>query len=298
MKTFAALFISILFFAGFCKGQTNEFAPIGAKWWYDHFYDINYADTSYDIGYVLIESVADTIINGINCIKLTSISVSPQGDVSPFTDPLFVFEDSGRVFCYSYDDSLFHTLYDFTGEDWYAYDFIYGSGDSVLIQVDSVSTIEIDGVFLNHIFPVYEPGSSLSFFSSVGERLGSLGYLFMYSGGDDSYYPFGLRCYEDFEITYSSDESIACDTLIYLNIDNNISETDGISLIVYGDEVIIKNEKNIDGELVIYNQMGGAVLKQKLEKTTILSMQQYSIGTYFITIQTFQNIYSYKILKL
>ncbi len=59
MKTLAALFF-ILFFTGYCKGQTNEFAPIGAKWWY------GYQDF-FTVGYFTIESIGDTLIEGKTC---------------------------------------------------------------------------------------------------------------------------------------------------------------------------------------------------------------------------------------
>ena len=52
----------VIFGCGNMKAQV-EFAPIGAEWHYDY----NNAET---LGYVLIESVSDTIIDGINCRKL------------------------------------------------------------------------------------------------------------------------------------------------------------------------------------------------------------------------------------
>lgn len=44
MKNYTFLIIAI-FFIDRCFSQTNNFAPIGATWYYSDIYDIDYDDT-------------------------------------------------------------------------------------------------------------------------------------------------------------------------------------------------------------------------------------------------------------
>lgn len=59
--------------------QTNNFAPIGATWYYSDIYDIDYDDTLDITGCNKVESIADTNIGGINCRELKFSFVNPTG---------------------------------------------------------------------------------------------------------------------------------------------------------------------------------------------------------------------------
>lgn len=77
---FIGIFLSLLLFTlkqGFT--QTNNFAPLGATWYYSDIYNIDYDYTMYVTGYNKVESIADTNIDGINCRELKFSFVNPTG---------------------------------------------------------------------------------------------------------------------------------------------------------------------------------------------------------------------------
>lgn len=95
---------------------SQEFAPIGATWHYGYN---NFATT----GYVKIESVADTMINDINCRKLITnreiYDYISQSYASNYFGADFIYNDQDKV--YIYRNGMFYTLYDFSadiGETW------------------------------------------------------------------------------------------------------------------------------------------------------------------------------------
>lgn len=60
-----------LFSLQFTFGQTNEFAPVGAKWWYD------FGNTYFNPHeYYYIESIEETIVLDKECRRLESSIVS------------------------------------------------------------------------------------------------------------------------------------------------------------------------------------------------------------------------------
>lgn len=70
MKIQFHLIVLFLVFSVFVQSysQTNEFAPIGATWWYNYEYFSG-------SGYLQLQSVSDTVISGVNCRKITKTLV-------------------------------------------------------------------------------------------------------------------------------------------------------------------------------------------------------------------------------
>jgi len=87
-----------------CMGQTLDWAPVGAKWYFEETYFM-----SADIGYVVIESVKDTVINNRNCKMLVANKyacyIAPPTDVSgcyPYPDTIFyTYESNDTVYFYN-----------------------------------------------------------------------------------------------------------------------------------------------------------------------------------------------------
>lgn len=192
--------------------QSNNFAPIGATWYYSDIYDIDYDDTIYITGYNMVESVADTIIEGIACRKLKFTYIDAEGNLNPYTNYHYLYEDSDKVFCLIEDN--FKLIYDFSGDNWYAHDILYETGDSVLMEVDSVTMELYDGVLLKTIHTRTNFDGNFYYISNkIVEKMGPLCYLFLYSGTDDSHPPSGLRCYNEDAISIQISAAISCDSL-------------------------------------------------------------------------------------
>lgn len=220
-----AILITFLILSITLFSQTNNFAPVGAKWWYDY-------NNSPIEGYTTLEVVGDTLIADKNCRILSSIKYTK--DISEI-DPEINITSNGRYFIYSDSDKVyqyvfgkFYKLYDFNaliGDNW---EVAGVSSDGIcdsteIISIDSISNITINTF---NLFEFYS-NSVLDYYWGFGiqpviERLGSLNFLFpnpenclfdYYKGGP-------LRCYYDVEFGYfQADSALACD-YIHTNISN------------------------------------------------------------------------------
>ncbi len=112
MRTILSFFFAISFIPVF--SQTNNFAPIGATWWYSDIYGIDYDDTLYITGYNKVESMSDATIDGIQCRELEFSFYDASGNLDGEI-LRYVYENNEKV--YFYDEDTFLLVYDFTGED-------------------------------------------------------------------------------------------------------------------------------------------------------------------------------------
>jgi len=172
----------------FCQqGFSQGWAGIGSIWHYTRG-TIN-PDL---ISYLTFESVADDTINGILCKRI--IEIDPYwGDSTIKTHYMYSSNDS----VFFFRDGDFHLLLYFGAVEgdtielgWYK----TGSGDPLLMIVDSTSTIEINGE--TRVIQYVECGDGLviEYADEVIEGIGSTFYMFPTLDGEQ-YGP--LRCYED-----------------------------------------------------------------------------------------------------
>lgn len=220
MKFFAAL--TLIFLSSFSSSQTNEFAQIGTKWWYEYsYFSLN--------GYKTLEAIGDTLIEGKIC-RIIAPTIFAKDLSNPeavldtlYLSNLYIYSDARVV--YNYTLGSFYTLYDFNalvGESW----LVGGvSSDEMCdstgeVRVDSFSNISINGFDLKQIYTSSNPSYYWNFGTRpVRERMGSMNYLFptpedclldFYDGGP-------LRCYYDPEFGYYTvDSLISCDFLLEL----------------------------------------------------------------------------------
>lgn len=204
--------------------QTNNFAPIGAKWWYDDYF--NSCATWPDCGYFTLESVKDTIVAGKQCRVLAEEHF--EIPIASSDHRYVVHEDSGKVYVYWNED--FHTLYDFDAE---AGDTIIVFEDSFegffpmegltydafIYRIDSIGSINISGndLAMQYVSTVYT-GDGCGFFGKIIEQIGSPVLFF---GNPTTFAPeYGsfLRCYED-ESIYYNDYIHECDFLTAVSED-------------------------------------------------------------------------------
>lgn len=126
--------------------QTNDWAPVGAKWVYNYIY----CNTDPYCGYAIFESIGDTTILGKTCRKVRREEVLLDSNdtfwatgSSFYSDSiLFIYEDSGQVNVYDKVNSEFFTLYDFS----------LGAGDSLIIA-DTLTSRGFVGAHCNPAWP-------------------------------------------------------------------------------------------------------------------------------------------------
>lgn len=181
--------------------SAQDFAPIGATWHYTELYAF-----AGNVSYLKIESVKDTVIQGKTCRKFkkySSLACAFNFD--------FAYSEDSVVYFYSPAIDSFQILYDIKAEKDSSWIIIFeaveaGELDTMLIMVDSVSSVTINAVNLKKLHVTYH---SLNFgrldqkySSEIIERIGDVQYLsHLYSllglVACDMNYSAGLRCYQD-----------------------------------------------------------------------------------------------------
>jgi len=183
MKKILTILITILSLQGF----SQEWAEIGAIW--------HYTKRTVNpnlISYTTFESVSDTIIIGISCKHIIQVD-RDYDTASVYSHYMYSLNDS----VYFFRDGDFHLLLDFNAVEgdtielgWYN----TGSGDPLLMIVDSTSTIDINGETRIIQYVYCGDGLVIEYTDKVIEGIGSTD--FMFPTLDGTLYR-SLRCYED-----------------------------------------------------------------------------------------------------
>ncbi len=198
------LFLTLLFWVsvGMKLSAQTEWAPLGAKWYYEFPYNYNNAET-----FITIESIGDTVINGITCKILEQECIR-----EPFINRIYyTYKADDKVWVY--DGTEFRLLYDFTvppqGEFTAYGPHLYGICDSVTnVKVESAGFEEINGISLKYMTVVLsEFGWYFSLYNDdptkISEKFGSYGFMFPQENcAIDVPGPTWLRCYEDSEFGF------------------------------------------------------------------------------------------------
>jgi hypothetical protein len=217
--------LSLLFsLSCFLYGQTIDFAPLGAKWYFS-VSDLSPPPPNGEFPHVIeVESIE--MYHGKLCSKLVNISLETV------PDPLYIYTQNDSVFFYSLLSGQFELLYDFCAEagDTWTIGGLGKSGgyDSLSVWVDSVSTLNMNGIPLKvlHIsFPLlpYEWGYE------IVEGIGNTFFLTpdwgLYEGG-----PKGLRCFSVGDTTFQF-VPYPCDTTILISgVEQITNKTSSISI--------------------------------------------------------------------
>jgi hypothetical protein len=285
------LIISIAL-AAINNNQAQNFAPIGAKWYYTQP-SIN----SSEVTYTWFESIKDTIIMGQSCRKII-------GEVGCSWKADFVFDRNDSVFYYNSVLGEFCLLYNFNanqGDEWvvlHAWDLGNGMVDSSTIIVDSVKVMSVDNVDLKVLYTRHKTsGEDVWFFGGRHiERIGGE-YLFpVYQSCDPI--PGELRCYMDNDI-FLKQGAFECDEIVSSIENKHISEikiypnpTNG-KIWVSG---LINNEKQI--KIEVFNLFGNQLQSKYIDVMENLNfdISSYSDGIYFIKFTNANNMYNHKII--
>lgn len=208
---FLVLSTNLLILLSLGNAQTNDFAPIGATWWYDALSDCGAPDN--ECGYFTLHSFKDTSILEQTCRVLKEEHFGNDAAI-----PIqfhYIYEDSGKV--YFYRDGQFNLLYNFEAiqfdtinvfEDEFNgftpfEDFTY---EYFKYIIDSIAFVTIDGYELKTQFPkeINESNAWSFSYPVIIEGIGSTSLFFGQPNtiaiGFGSY----LRCYVDENITFSN----------------------------------------------------------------------------------------------
>jgi hypothetical protein len=175
-----------------------EFAPLGATWYFED----NSPPLPWKLAYIKVEVTGIDTIQGRACKRIESKNIFGGSDwgCSYYAPLLHTFEKDGRV--YAYQNGSFDLLYDFNatvGESWVIKTPPLIWGDSLVVLVDSISFISVNGNLLKvqHVSnPGVPIGALLVWDSRIIESIGNTGFITPQWPTCDPWI-FGLRCYQD-----------------------------------------------------------------------------------------------------
>lgn len=295
MKLYPVLVFLFFFLMQEIQGQ--EFAPIGSEWYYTNLENW----FGQDFGFVKIQSIGDTLIQGITCKHLTKTRYGAHGSISQESDE-FLFTDGDVVYRFS-DNDTFYVLYNFAaqiGDTWTTrtYDLYAQQDVETIFQVEDISTTIISGETLRELYVT--PISGFMSFGSSGfswgtqgvahitEKLGGGGYMFPQDYGLwDFEVRIGLRCYNGPVLgninTGITDE---CDELITIS-SNDIIEGHDIKIFPnpsFGELTIYVNQDLKDIDFIsIYSVEGKLINEFKIDSFDVELKIEFEVkGIYFI----------------
>ena len=302
--------------------ESSDFAPVGAKWYYDY-------DQFWTSGYLLIESVSDTVIDGFACKKLAKSKKHYNYVTEEVKQFVFGYEYMTQI-----DDSVMiyrygklRKLYDLNAEIGDTLTFPGSEHepvqDSSLMYGRTVvvgkGTVEFDGQTLRYIdlknyrnweespwqFTAYvDYGNDYYMSARICEKIGNIsGYLLpeiCYEA--DATESWGaLRCYSDDAMSVSfSDEE--CD---YVPSDVGIDETTASSINIYpnpaNDNVTISLTGSYNS-IEIYDSFGRMMMSQQVNTTTSqqvidVDISSYTSGLYLVVIKSDDERHYKRIVK-
>ena len=191
-------------------GQTQEFAPVGAEWYFEvsSFFMV-------PASVFRMASIGDTVINGHQCRIIT--------------EPFLCFSEAQSGKQYVYNEGSVVYWYNVTIDDFtILYDFSLEAGEGWTIEIDSCSYyLEIESVeevtWEGHTYRVQRLRYDWPiFYGDIIEGIGYVGGLFpdCASCSETAYdgpYPYNIRCYlEDGEQLYHTGP-YGCDEFTYWN---------------------------------------------------------------------------------
>ncbi len=310
MKQFILL-ITLLTSFHFINAQTNEFAPVGAKWWYDFDGGLPFETPS---GYYSIECVKDTVYNDIACKYLKSYSVIDGATIE--NEDFFLYQNEDTIF-YLIDtllgeriDTTFQVLYIFNAEIGATWPVGYGDYTGVsmatpcmddeanYLVVDAYSFETINGVELKKISYHTDFSESDSYWVMEGnayEIFGSTSYLLPLPllCFTEDYYPSKLRCYEDINIgLVKLVEEDYCEVITNVTDGNTDFE---IYLFNKGIQI---NTDYHEYLTYIYNLQGQLIYTNNHANSTFINLDRFSAGFYiiFINFQSHSSTLKFELL--
>ena len=274
------------------KAQVPEFAPIGAKWWYDQVEKF----PPYNIAYWRFEVIKDTVIDDLPLRKINKTFVHQTGEN---TNSFYLYSDSGTLFIYNPEIQILFPYFNFNASVGDTIETTDGSDGVALNILDSIINIEIEGEMLKryHLssagFGYYFANDGYCF--CFTERLGSDGYFFATFGAVDPPTGGPRRCYEDDVLgLYGADDLEDCEY-----ISTGIQEVISSNLSVYPnpaeDKLFVSYNVNSKPQLKLINLAGAEINISEItinENILECDISNIPAGMYFISIISENGIYT------
>lgn len=271
-----------------CSIQSQDFAPIGAEWYYHEGQAF-----SGDINYIKFTSVKDTLIQGEVCRKITKRRKLWCND-RPMIEYLFTRNDT--VFFLDTTFNGFQILYDFSSQK--SDTWIIKTKDenldidTIIVTVDSISYTPINGYSLKTLHVTYkklDEGLPFEIQSKILERIGDPQYMFNWTHYSlvvcDINWTQGLRCYYDEEFgLYSTGIADSCTyTFKWTGMKNNaLKPTIVLSPNPTTGKVEIKTNNNIEIDIELRNLMGRSLFVSKSSNNEVFDLTNFPDGIYIL----------------
>tara|TARA_Y100000589_G_scaffold331882_2_gene387645 strand:- start:25432 stop:26358 length:927 start_codon:yes stop_codon:yes gene_type:complete len=307
MKKTTIIFF-LTFISLFTNSKAQNFAPIGATWYYDEVFSFTNSNARDFIKFTVVK---DTVINGQLCSKI----VKRHRVLCAFRDSVeFIYTQNDTVFFYDTSFNTFQILYDFNAQAGDSWQILMKNNqntiDTLTIRVDSTSTTLINGLSLKTLHVTYissNPDAVMNYYNSkIIERIGDMQYMFNWSPYTftcDDNASNGLRCYQDSVLGYySTGIADSCNLVITGIFDkNNFSNTFSITPNPAQDFAVINVSRSFSElQIDIYN-ISGKKIEQitSLQNSFKISFKNFSKGMYFISVKNEKgNLIGYqKIIK-
>lgn len=280
----------------------QEFAPVGAEWYYDYGYGV--AGVGYEHFFVEKDSVYKEKV----CRKVSVTRYFYTGEIREAYS-FYLYEEDEKIF-YSYRDT-FYILFDFnldigdTIKYAVPYDYTFPDSefyDSITIQlVDSIGQLEVNGSGFRKYWlsePILIDQGSGGFFNCFTERIGGCEYFFPYEWnlGPDLF-GVSFRCYFDYELDIRNIYGRPCDTVFSI-LSINQSQNMPFKLWINNNTLNIETNNivhfNNQFNLTIYSINGMVINDQWIHLTN--SMYQLELnsipkGIYIVTLRNESDIF-------
>ena len=279
----------ILFFiSSYLLSNAQEFAPVGAKWYY------SFTPWSYPLRNeaILVESIKDTVVNNINCRKMSGVGSN------------FIYSSGNKVFIFNNFINDFVKIYDFDLQAGDTLKFKYANDSSISAYIiDSVEFMSINSKikkiqYISPQMPNMNGDNMWVFYGYNIEGIGNNNYLFPQFALADPLINGGLRCYEDSIIGYYNTGIVSvCDSTIMLGINEN--EFLPFKLYPNPAKDYIFIESNSGNALAeIFSIDGKLQKKYSIFYETSININDLAKGLYIIKLQTEKGYVYGKFIKL
>jgi hypothetical protein len=319
MKKFLLIFGFII--SGTMTFAQTDWAPVGAKWFYN-----NYSGGPEYL--TIIESIGDTIINTRPCKILETYEITSEMDSTGanrwdtlYCPKQFTYMDSSIVYLYDFAKNNFDVLYNFnaTMGDTISFTDTALAGfcpeaqlcDKFQYVIDSVEFSTIGGLLLRKqwVTPTQHSDWVITTALPMGptgnypiiERIGSAKFLF---GVFKMQAMEGsircLRCYQDsiMNFHYFSTDSLPCDYLPPLGVSDNSNLFNNFNLYPNpaNDKFNIETMQESEVEILTID---GQIIQSFIvgETSSAIDISGLSKGVYFIKAKTDKGFVTKKLIK-
>ncbi|WP_167618399.1 T9SS type A sorting domain-containing protein [Maribellus sediminis] len=193
MKKLILLLITLIPLLSF----SQNWADYNSVW---HYSQINFA-TPADLSYIKFEAIGDTLINGDTVKIILEEDLSRTDTIS---SKIFMKSDNGKVYLFISENSSYQLIYDFaanTGDtiEVYCRQTPISMDSTIIIRVDSVSNIDVDGneLKVQYVSQIYSEGDEYYMEGEIIENIGWTGFMFPLHAWADPPYGGPLRCFQN-----------------------------------------------------------------------------------------------------